>query len=59
MTCDTLSEILVSDTFQKDDRVIRTLGNGRGGLILKRHLSSGQRLGQFVRIAPGLGTKFS
>ena len=31
----------------------RTPGNGRGGLILKRHLLSGQRFCRFVRIAPG------
>ena len=34
--------------------VYRTPGNGRGALILKKHLLSGQRPRQFVRIAPGL-----
>jgi hypothetical protein len=32
----------------------RTSCNGRRGRILEKHFSSGQRLGQFVRIAPGL-----
>ena len=32
----------------------RTPVNGRGALILKKHLLSGQRPRQFVRIAPGL-----
>jgi hypothetical protein len=36
----------------------RTPGNGRRALILKRHLLSGQRPRQFVRIAPGLGKNF-
>jgi hypothetical protein len=33
--------------------LVRTPGNGWGGLILKRHLLSGQTPCQFVRIAPG------
>ena len=36
----------------------RTPGNGRGGLILKKHLLSGQTPCKFVRIVPGLPNFF-